>query len=88
MLTIRPAFPVRVIVNRNLVLEPCRDEATKSKLILSAVIDDKPVQLTAVLPAAAYCDLVAYAEIFGGKPRFLAGKWTEVNCPANWSLPC
>jgi hypothetical protein len=37
------------------------------KLKLSAVPDDKPVKLTVELPAAVHRDLVAYAEVLGGK---------------------
>ncbi len=36
-----------------------------SKLKLGAIADDKPVKVTAELPAALYRDLVAYAEIHG-----------------------
>jgi hypothetical protein len=34
-----------------------------TKLKLGAIADDKPVKVTAELPAAVYRDLVAYAEI-------------------------
>ncbi|RRN74610.1 DUF2274 domain-containing protein [Agrobacterium deltaense] len=36
-----------------------------NKLKLGAIVDDKPVKVTAELPAALYRDLVAYAEIHG-----------------------
>ena len=71
-LTIRPGFPVRVIVNRDLVLDALRQEAkSMAKLKLGAIADDKPVKLTVELPAAVHRDLVAYAEVLGretGRP--------------------
>jgi hypothetical protein len=36
-----------------------------AKLKLGALPDDKPVKVTAELPATVYRDLVAYAEIHG-----------------------
>ncbi|QKC98357.1 DUF2274 domain-containing protein [Mesorhizobium sp. NZP2298] len=36
-----------------------------TKLKLSAIPDDRPVKLTAELPAAVHRDLVAYAEVLG-----------------------
>jgi len=62
-LTIRPGFPVRVIVTRDLVLEPY--EADMTKLKLGPIADDKPVKVTLELPASLHRDLVAYAEILG-----------------------
>jgi hypothetical protein len=35
-----------------------------AKLKLSALEDDRPVKITAELPAAVHRDLVAYAEVF------------------------
>ena len=46
-LTIRPGFPVRVIVNRDLVLEPYgQRRQAMTKLKLGPLADDKPVKLT------------------------------------------
>ena len=65
-LTIRPDFPVRVIVNRDLVLAPYRSGGnTMTKLKLGPLADDKPVKLTVELPAAVHRDLVAYARATG-----------------------
>jgi hypothetical protein len=36
-----------------------------TKLNLGVIADDKPVKVTAELPAAVYRDLVIYAEIYG-----------------------
>lgn len=36
-----------------------------TKLKLSAIPDDRPVKITAELPAAVHRDLVAYAEVLG-----------------------
>jgi hypothetical protein len=60
-LTVRPGFPVRVIVNRDLILEPYRSRPM-SKLKLGPIPDDKPVKIALELPAALHRDLVAYAE--------------------------
>jgi len=38
-----------------------------TKLKLSTLPDDKPVKLTVELPAAIHRDLVAYAEVLGGR---------------------
>lgn len=38
-----------------------------AKLKLGTIIDDKPVKLTAELPAAIDCDLVAYGDALGRK---------------------
>jgi hypothetical protein len=57
-LTIRPGFPVRVIVTRDLVLEPYR-RLTMTKLKLGPIADDKPVKITVELPAALHRDLIA-----------------------------
>ena len=63
-ITIRPGLPVRIIVNRDLVLEPYRaEEGGMAKLKLGPIQDDKPVRLTVELPAALHRDLVAYAEV-------------------------
>jgi type IV secretion system protein TrbI len=61
-ITIRPGFPVRVIVNRDLVFHPTRVESPVTKLKLSAIPDDRPVKLTVELPGAVHRDLVAYAD--------------------------
>ena len=51
-ITIRPGFPVRVMVTHDLVLEPYRaEEDAMAKLKLGAIPDDKPVKLTIELPA-------------------------------------
>jgi hypothetical protein len=60
-LTVRPGFPVRVIVNRDLILEPYRSRPM-SKLKLGPIPDDKPVKIALELPAALHRDLAAYAE--------------------------
>jgi Bacterial conjugation TrbI-like protein/Protein of unknown function (DUF2274) len=58
-LTIRPGFPVRVIVNRGLVLEPYKRSGVKMpKLKLSTIPDEKRVKLTVELPATVHRDLV------------------------------
>jgi hypothetical protein len=36
-----------------------------TKLKLSAIPDDRPVKITAEIPAAVHRDLVAYAEVLG-----------------------
>ncbi|MER8381608.1 DUF2274 domain-containing protein [Mesorhizobium sp. M1399] len=36
-----------------------------TKLKLSAIPDDRPVKITAELPAAVHRDLVAYADVLG-----------------------
>jgi|GEM_PF-217064 hypothetical protein len=68
-LTIRPGFPVRVMVERDLVvpLPLRRDSVTKLKL--GPLADDKPVKLSVELPAAVHRDLVAYAELLGQTTR-------------------
>jgi hypothetical protein len=61
-LTIRPGFPVRLIINRDLVLEPYRgDFMTKRKI--DAIGDEKPVTVTVKLPARTHRDLTAYAGV-------------------------
>jgi len=63
-LTIRPGFPVRVIVSRDLVLAPLPTGAgAMTKLKLGSLVDDKPVKLNVELPASVYRDLVAYGEL-------------------------
>ncbi len=65
-ITIRPGFPVRVLVTRDLVLDPIASEETvMSKLKLAATEDDKPVRLTVEVPAAVHRDLAMYAEALG-----------------------
>ena len=65
-LTIRPGFPVRVIVTRDLVLAPyAQGGSAMTKLKLGPLADDKPVKVTVELPAAVHRDLVAYAEVLG-----------------------
>ena len=57
---------MRVIVNRDLVLEPYKGEGgDMAKLKLGALADDKPVKLTIELPAAVHRELLAYAEVLG-----------------------
>jgi hypothetical protein len=63
-LTIRPGFPVRVIVTRDLILEPVREQLMTT-LKLGPLADDKPVKVTVELPAAVHRDLIVYAEILG-----------------------
>ena len=65
-LTIRPGFPVRVIVTRDLVLTPYGQGGTSmTKLKLGPLADDKPVKISVELPAAVHRDLVAYAQVLG-----------------------
>jgi hypothetical protein len=59
-LTIRPGFPVRVIVNRDLILEPYRGWNKMAKLKLTALSDEKPVKVAVELPAPLHRDLLAY----------------------------
>jgi len=40
-----------------------------TKLKLGLFVDDKPVKLTLELSAQVHRDLVAYAEVFGGRKR-------------------
>ena len=54
---------MRVIVNRDLVLEPYRGWTEMAKLKLGAIADDKPVKLTVELPADVHRDSLAYAEV-------------------------
>jgi type IV secretory pathway VirB10-like protein len=56
-LTIRPGFPVRVIVNRDLVLEPYRGDRV-GKLKIGVIDDDKPVTITVKLPPGVHRDLI------------------------------
>ena len=64
-ITVRPGFPVRVIVTRDLVLEPYAAEggSVMTKLKLGTIEDDKPVKLAVELPAPIYRNLIAYAEV-------------------------
>ena len=63
--TIRPGFPVRVIITRDLVLQPYRDwGGNMQKLRLGLIEDDKPARLAIELPAALQCELVAHGEAF------------------------
>ena len=65
-LTIRPGFPVRVIVTRDLVLAPYgQGGESMTKLKLGPLADDKPVKISVELPAAVHRDLVAYAQVLG-----------------------
>ena len=64
-LTIRPGFPVRVIVTRDLVLAPHGRGNEVTKLKLGPLADDKPVMVTVELPRAVHRDLLAYAEVLG-----------------------
>jgi hypothetical protein len=61
-LTIRPGAPVRIIVTRDLVLEPTRALTMTEKMKLAELLDDTPVKLTIELPASVHRDLVAYGE--------------------------
>lgn len=74
-LTIRPGFPVRVIVNRDLVLEPMADEEIHMAK-LSAIADDKSVKLSVEVPATPHRDLVAYAEVLAWEPPAIPGRFT------------
>ncbi len=64
-ITIRPGFPVRVLVTRDLVFGTVwRLKETKmAKLKLGTIESDKPVKLTIALPAPVHRDLVAYAQV-------------------------
>src|SRR5262249_32153966 len=49
-LTVRPGYPVRVIVNRDIVLRPLRQPMKRAtKLKLGPIPDDKPLRLTITL---------------------------------------
>ncbi len=54
-LTIRPGFPVRVIVSATLFSNPTK--LTLAKLKLGPIADDKPVKITLELPAGLHRDL-------------------------------
>ena len=81
-LTIRPGFPVRVIVTRDLVLEPygCR-RSRMAKLKLGAIADDKPVKISVELPAAVHRDLIAYAEVLGRETGQTVGEPARLIAP-------
>ena len=52
-LTVRPGYPVRVIVNRDIVLRPLRQPMKRAtKLKLGPIPDDKPLRLTITLSAS------------------------------------
>lgn len=42
-----------------------REESKVAKLKLGPIVDEKPVRLTAELPASVHRDLLAYAEVLG-----------------------
>ena len=63
-LTIRPGFPVRVIVTRDPVLEPYGGQPM-GKPKLGPLEDDKPVKISVELAPALHRDLLAYAEVLG-----------------------
>jgi hypothetical protein len=63
---VRPGFPVRVIVNRDLILKPYQRWGM-GKLRLGPIPDDKPIRRAIQLPAALDADLRAYADLLAAE---------------------
>ena len=67
-LTVRPGYPVRVIVNRDIVLRPLRQPMKRAtKLKLGPIPDDKPLRLTITLSAELAALLRSYADAVGSR---------------------
>ena len=66
-LTIRPGFPVRVIMSRDLVLRPYQplffDGAMSTKLRLGPLPTTDTIKVTITLPAALNTDLQRYSQL-------------------------